>query len=102
MSGFLVIWAFEIRPEFQKDFESAYSSSGDWALFFRRDAAYIKTELRQDMDNPLRYITLDYWESQAAYQAFKQAWQADYQALDERFEGWTESELLIGQFLTSL
>lgn len=50
---------------------------------------------------PGRYLTIDRWESAAAYAAFKTEFAEPYAELDRRCERLTESERRIGAF-TSL
>jgi heme-degrading monooxygenase HmoA len=53
----------------QSQFEEAYGYRGAWVSLSRTDPAYIRTELIQDVRDANRYLTLDFWESEAAYEA---------------------------------
>jgi len=46
------------------------------------------------------YLTLDYWTSQEAYEAFRERHLAEYKAIDARCETMTESEREIGRYGT--
>jgi hypothetical protein len=45
------------------------------------------------------YVTLDFWTSQKAYEAFRKRHLDQYSALDQRCEEMTENEREIGRFL---
>jgi ribosomal-protein-alanine acetyltransferase len=96
--AFVVIWEFHSRPAKRGAFEKVYGSEGDWAKFFCRDHAYIRTELIRDRASPGRYLTLDYWMSRAAYLSFKKENKAKYAAMDKKCESMTIREKLVGEF----
>ena len=97
-SGFIVVWEFRVRPGKRRAFEKAYGPDGDWAQLFRRGKGYIRTELLSDRRTPLRYLTLDFWESHTDYERFKKENHVEYQAIDKKCESLTEKEVEIGQF----
>jgi hypothetical protein len=96
--GFLVIWQFQVREGIEKRFEKIYGSHGDWVQLFAQDNAYVKTELVRE-SNSASYLTLDFWTSETAYDAFRKQHRAEYRALDLKCEGMTESECEIGRFV---
>jgi heme-degrading monooxygenase HmoA len=67
--AFVIVWEFKLRPGMQSQFEEAYGYRGAWVSLSRTDPAYIRTELIQDVRDANRYLTLDFWESEAAYEA---------------------------------
>ena len=79
-------------------FERVYGPHGDWVQLFAQDGAYIKTELVHE-SNSASYLTLDFWASEAAYDAFRKQHGAEYRALDLKCEGMTENEQEIGRFV---
>jgi heme-degrading monooxygenase HmoA len=93
-----IYWEFHCKPGKQEEFEQCYSGSGSWAEFFQRDPSYRKTIFLRDQANHTRYLTIDIWETLAAYQAFKQKYSEEYSALDKQFEALTESETFLGYF----
>jgi heme-degrading monooxygenase HmoA len=95
---FVVIWEFRVRPGQAERFEQAYGADGLWAKFFRKDEWYIGTELIRDLKAARSYLTLDFWKSQAAYDAFRAQHAAEYQAIDAECEGMTESEREVGRY----
>jgi heme-degrading monooxygenase HmoA len=95
---YLVIWEFQVNPEAKLAFEQAYGPAGDWARLFSRSPDFRGTELLRDIDRPGRYLTFDHWTSRQALRQFKQAHQADYDALDRQCEALTRNESLLGEF----
>ena len=93
---FIVIWEYRVKPEKQAEFEQFYSAEGNWAELFKRGAGFTGTELWQDEGEPLRYLTIDRWKSQAQYEAFQTQWAEAYQALDAQCEALTEQEARLG------
>lgn len=101
MAYFVTIWQFEIHPSLQAAFEQVYGPDGDWAALFRQSPDYVRTDLIRDTAQPSRYLTLDYWQTQAAYIAFQAAHRNEYAALDVRCSRFTVSEVHIGTFISA-
>jgi heme-degrading monooxygenase HmoA len=97
-SNFQSIWEYEVKDIFRAEFIEAYSPNGLWVSLFGRCGGYIKTELKQDVDHPRRFLTIDYWQSQSAFSAMKQAIGDEYNKLDKQCEAYTLSENHIGFF----
>ena len=95
---FIYIWAFEVKPGREAEFERAYGPAGDWIRLFRQASGYLHTELIRDTGNPRRYLTIDHWESEAAQRAFREQFAAEFKKIDKACEQLTESEILIGHF----
>jgi hypothetical protein len=96
---FLALWEFEVKPGCKKRFLKVYGPEGDWAKLFRKDANYQETGLWHDLNRPATYLTLDFWTSRQAYEAFMAAHAGEYERLDaaggeltlrERKIGWYE------------
>jgi quinol monooxygenase YgiN len=98
MPGYACVWEFRVAPERAAAFEQAYGPAGDWVQLFRRSPGYLRSELHRDLRDPLRYLTVDYWESRAAAEAFRARFAPEYEALDTRCEALTRSETEIGRF----
>jgi heme-degrading monooxygenase HmoA len=97
--GYLVVWEFHVRGGQQEKFEAIYGPNGDWAELFRQSENYLGTELSRDLNNPSRYVTLDFWTSPEAYEEFRMQHGKDYSALDAACEQLTEKEAEIGRFV---
>lgn len=93
---FVILWEFEVKPGCEEGFENAYSPDGDWARLFQRDRRYRMTRLFRDYERPNVYLTLDCWESEAAYEAFQLAHRESYAALDRATEPLTLRETRLG------
>ena len=95
---YVYIWAFEVRPDRIAEFERAYGAGGSWAELFRGAPGYRSTELLRDRDRSQRYLTVDTWESAAAFESFRAANAVDFDALDRACEPLCTSESLVGRF----
>ena len=97
-SNFQSIWQYKVQDNFRAEFIEAYDSDGLWVKLFRQCKGYIKTELKQDFEQPNRFITIDYWQSRSAFLAMEQAISDEYNKLDKQCEAYTLSESHIGFF----
>ena len=75
-----IVWDFQPARGREREFEAAYGSTGPWVALFRRDPSYIGTELVAPREAGGWYRTIDRWESAAAYERFRQTWDAEYVA----------------------
>lgn len=96
---FVYIWRYTIEPDRRSEFEAAYSPRGEWAQLFSRDPSYLETVLLQDVDDPDRYVTIDYWKSRSARDAFRLRYAAEFDDLDNRCEAFTRDEQLMGDYV---
>ena len=102
MAGYLYVWEFRVRKGAEAAFREAYGAEGPWVQLFRRAPGYLRSELHHDREQPDRFVTLDYWESEEAWQAFRARFAAEYEAIDARCEALTLSEARIGIFEPAL
>jgi quinol monooxygenase YgiN len=93
-----IIWEFQIPREHVAEFEAVQGPHGEWALLFGRAEGFLGTELLRSTEQQGRYLTVDRWASQAAFEAFRVRFIADYQALDDRLTGLATTETRIGAF----
>lgn len=94
----ILIWEFHAPAMRIAEFEEAYGVDGPWAALFRRAPGFLGTQLLRCTDQPGRYLTIDRWESEAAFDAFTRDFGAEYQALDKALEGLAAVENRIGAF----
>jgi heme-degrading monooxygenase HmoA len=94
---FVTLWEFEVKPGSEELFERTYGPDGEWAKLFRQDARYRGTRLLRDVGAARVYVTLDRWESRAAYEEFRQKFAAEYVELDWECEGMTGREEHLGE-----
>ena len=97
-AGYATLWEFTVAAARQAEFEAHYGPDGTWARLFRRADGYVGTELLRDRGDPLRYLTIDRWESREAFLAFRRAHGAEYERLDSEFEGLTMREAPLGEY----
>ncbi|HXE74693.1 MAG TPA: antibiotic biosynthesis monooxygenase [Candidatus Xenobia bacterium] len=95
-----VLWEYHVRGAKRRAFERHYAATGTWAKFFRRGRGYRGTTLLQDPDKRDRYLTIDCWESLAAYRRFRRRHERGYSTLDKLFQHLTQQERCLGYFLS--
>jgi len=95
---YVIVWEFRVRQASEAEFVQKYGPEGAWARFFRGSAGYIRTELVRDVAVDLRFLTLDYWQTEEEFSRFQQQNLAEYKRLDKELEGLTESETRLGAF----
>lgn len=88
-----ILWRFTTNDP--AAFERHYGPDGTWARLFRRDANYIRTDL---LKNEETYLTIDWWTSSGAYDAFRETHAGDYAEIDRMCEALTVSETKVGEF----
>lgn len=89
----LIQWDFLPAEDRLPEFLAAYGSEGDWVRLFRRGAGYLGTELLPMPGQPGWYRCFDRWRTEQDYAAFRQAYAAEYQALDRACERLTRQEV---------
>ncbi len=89
---FQILWEFETTGEHADAFAEAYGPAGPWVRFFEPAEGYLGTELFRRTVSPPCFLTLDRWETRAAYETFRRERAAEYTALDAACEGLTVRE----------
>ncbi len=97
---FVYVWEYVVKQEAQADFERIYGPQGEWVHLFQNGEGYLGTELHQDVSQKLRYLTVDYWVSQAARDNFREQFAREFAELDQRCETLTEKEIFLGDFVS--
>jgi len=92
----VVLWSYRVVPGREDEFEALYRSDGEWARLFRRDPAYLGTELLRDTADRSHYLTIDRWRTRVAYDAFLASAHAGYAALDRLGDTLTLEETPLG------
>ena len=95
---FLYIWAYEVAPENRDEFRDLYGPTGRWVALFRQAHGYVDTQLLVDLDEDGRFVTIDRWESKAAFDVFRSEFAEEFDALDAHGESLTLTEVLLGEF----
>jgi heme-degrading monooxygenase HmoA len=98
-SGYMIIWEYVVKPGMEKCFEESYGPIGEWVQLFARGEGYLHTELHRDAVDGRRYATIDCWVSRAAYDAFREEWREELDAIDARCSALTERETHLGSFV---
>ncbi|WP_036380897.1 antibiotic biosynthesis monooxygenase [Muricauda sp. MAR_2010_75] len=95
---FVYIWEYVVKKEYLEEFKNVYGSTGDWVQLFQKADGYILTELHQDASNPLRFVTVDFWNSISDRDNFRNQFAKEFTAIDKHCENFTEEERFIGDF----
>ena len=93
-----VVWQFRARAGMEREFEGRYSSTGDWARLFARVEGYLGTTLMRNAADRRLYLVIDAWRDAESLASFKQAYGAEYDALDKECQALTEDEIDLGTF----
>ena len=54
----------------------------NWARLFARGSGFARTELFRTTQVATRFVSIDWWRSEAAWQAFRESWGEAYSKLD--------------------
>ena len=92
---YVIVWQFVARRGREAEFERAYGPRGRWAEFFRGADGYIGTELWR---GDARWMTVDRWDGEDAYERFRASRLPEYEALDREMEELTAKETRLGVF----
>ena len=90
---FVTVWRFMTNAP--AEFEQHYGPEGTWARLFRYSADYVRTDLLRSSDG---YLTLDWWTSRAAYEAFRTEHADRYAEIDAMCEELTTFEEKVGEY----
>jgi heme-degrading monooxygenase HmoA len=97
---FIIVWEYQVRADSNAEFEEVYGENGAWVELFQEESGYADTELLQDEQDAQRYLTIDRWDSQQAYERFYRERRDKYENLDARCRELTENESLLGKWHT--
>jgi heme-degrading monooxygenase HmoA len=92
LAMYAIVWRFTVRPGCASEFEQHCGPDGAWAALFHKSEGYRGTRLYRDVSTAGIYVTVDQWESEAAFSAFLARHRAEYDALDRRFAALAVSE----------
>jgi heme-degrading monooxygenase HmoA len=94
-----IFWEFKVPVSRINEFEAVYGPGGSWAQLFRKAPGFIEVRLLRCLDRPGQYLTIDRWDSLAAYLAFLERFAGEYASLDSRTEGLATVETPLGNFV---
>ena len=96
--SYAYVWEFHVPLDLQSEFEQHYGPGGTWAQLFKSSEGYIETLLLKDKSAASRYVTVDRWRDEEAFQAFRSSFSQQYEQLDRECERLTVGEQLVGEF----
>ena len=95
---FVILWHFEVKPGNRVRFEKVYGTQGSWVRLFRSDPHFRGTQLLHDPSSDSCYFTVDFWDSDSAYQHFLDFNRQAYDELDSSLSDLTFNERHIVSF----
>ena len=95
--NYCIFWTYLVKAEQTDEFIHYYGYQGEWAKLFRRHPNYVGTALYRSVDAPDRFLTVDTWETENAFEEFKSLHWSDYNAMDDVCDGFTREETKLGQ-----
>ena len=93
-----VVWEFVVKEEARGQFELAYGLGGAWSKLFARCPGFRGTTLLRDTKHPRRYLTIDFWDTEAQREQMLAERKAEYSNLHATLDDWTESMTEVGIF----
>ncbi len=93
-----IICEFVVKAEARGQFELAYGPGGAWSKLFARAPGFRGAALLRDTKNPRRYLTVDFWETEAQREQALAERQAEYSELEAVLGDWIESRTEMGSF----
>jgi heme-degrading monooxygenase HmoA len=96
--SYAIVWEFQVPPDHVAAFEAAYGPDGDWARLFAGAPGFLEVRLLRSGQQAGRYLTVDRWQSGAAFEAFKSRYASAYHDLDRQLDGLASSEVPVGSF----
>jgi heme-degrading monooxygenase HmoA len=96
--AYTIVWEFHVPLERVAEFEAAYGPRGEWAVLFGHAAGFLGVELLRSAEQEGKFLTIDRWQSQSVFEAFRVQFASEYAALDKHLECMTATETRIGAF----
>ena len=92
------VWKFRPPAGREAEFEQAYCGTGNWARLFEQASGYLGTMLMRPCEDGGWWLTIDRWETEAQFQAFRDDFGVQYRGLDAELEGVAGEEAFVGAF----
>jgi heme-degrading monooxygenase HmoA len=93
-----IVYEFVVKEEARGQFELAYGPGGVWSKLFAQVPGFRGTTLLRDTKNPLRYLAIDLWDTEAHREQMLAERQAEFANLEAAFDEWTQSRTEVGTF----
>ncbi len=93
-----VISEFIVIDSNRGHFELAFGRGGAWGKVFGNCPGYRGTSLLRDVDNPLRYLVIDIWDSPESREDALAEIESEYSELLLAMSEWTFSRTELGTF----
>jgi heme-degrading monooxygenase HmoA len=94
-----IVWSYDVDAEDRDAFEGAYGPAGEWAELFSRGDGFLEVVLFADAVAPGRYLTIDRWSDQAAFEHFMVQEADAYAELDDALASVSRRGTRLGGFV---
>ena len=92
------VWRFEPVSGREAEFAAAYAGDGPWAQLFEQADDFVSTTLLAPDEPGGPWLTLDRWQSRAAFERFQETRGEAYRNLDAALSELTAGEQFVGAF----
>jgi len=79
-----VFWRYRVHPMQARAFEEAYGPQGPWARLFAKHPGFRRVRLFKHRVDAQVYLTIDVWDSKAAWDEFRREHRDEYHQLDKQ------------------
>ena len=93
-----VFYRYHVHPAQQTAFMQAFGPVGPWARLFALAPGFVRSRLFAHKREPNVYVTIDLWESKAAYDRFRSERSDESTRLDRELHLLFIEELLLGYY----
>jgi hypothetical protein len=63
-----IMWQFDVKTGYEKDFEELHGSDGEWAKLNRQARSYLGSSFLRDQNRSSRYLVIEYWSEMLVYE----------------------------------
>jgi heme-degrading monooxygenase HmoA len=86
------VWEYDVPEAVRSEFERVYGCDGDWAQLFASSDGFHGTELFRSLSDPGRYLTVDRFLDDDAWQAFMSRHREAYRLLGDATDNLTSEQ----------
>lgn len=99
---YVIVREFKVEPGNETTFESAFDPrTGSRARLFAASDAFLGSELLRGDADTTRFLAVERWRSQRAYERFGISHSEDFERLEREAAEMTSSQRLVGDFVVA-
>lgn len=93
-----IMWQFEVKPGFEREFEQLYGTDGEWSILNRQTRSFLGASFMRDQNRSTRYVLIEYWSEMLLYEQYR-TYRSDLIAsLDAQRDRFVDSTEPVGIF----